>query len=299
MVEPFSIDESWLDVSGSTSLFGNAENIANEIRATVKKELGLTLSVGVSFNKIFAKMGSEYKKPDAVTLITRDNFKQILWPLPAREFFFVGKATAKKLEELGIDTIGALARADGAAVGALLGKTGQILIDCANGYADANVSPFGCNRTPKSISHGITFAKDLLRLDEVKAALRNLSDMVAFRLRRKALYANTVKLEIKDPKFQVSSHQKKLAASTNSTDEIYEAALALYENFPKRPSSVRLFALSALDLSTEKESEQLSFFDIPSTKKAQGEKLDCAIDSIRNKYGTSFIKYASTLKSDK
>ncbi len=295
LIEPFSIDESWLDVSGSTMLFGDAESIANEIRNTVKSELGLTLSVGVSFNKIFAKMGSEYKKPDATTVISRENFRQLLWPMPASELFFVGKATAKKLAELGIFTIGDLARADGAAVSRLLGKNGLALVQYANGFADSNVTPYGQKDVPKSISHGMTFEHDLVSRSEITAALRNLSDMVAFRLRRKALYASVVKLEIKDPRFQVSSHQKKLANSTNLTDEIYKTALDLYDNFPNRPASVRLFSLGVSDLSAERQSEQLSLFDEPNVNKERGEKLDSAIDSIRNKYGSSLVKYASIM----
>ena len=295
LIEPFSIDESWLDVSDSTMLFGDAESIANEIRNTVKSELGLTLSVGVSFNKIFAKMGSEYKKPDATTVISRENFRQLLWPMPASELFFVGKATAKKLAELGIFTIGDLARADGAAVSRLLGKNGLSLVQYANGFADSNVTPYGQKDVPKSISHGMTFEHDLVSRSEITAALRNLSDMVAFRLRRKALYAGVVKLEIKDPRFQVFSHQKKLANSTNLTDEIYKTALDLYDNFPNRPPSVRLFALGASDLSAERQSEQLSLFDEPNVNKERGEKLDSAIDSIRNKYGSSLVKYASIM----
>lgn len=295
LIEPFSIDESWLDVSGSTMLFGDAESIANEIRNTVKSELGLTLSVGVSFNKIFAKMGSEYKKPDATTVISRENFRQLLWPMPASELFFVGKATAKKLAELGIFTIGDLARADGTAVSRLLGKNGLALVQYANGFADSNVTPYGQKDVPKSISHGMTFEHDLVSHSEITAALRNLSDMVAFRLRRKALYASVVKLEIKDPRFQVSSHQKKLANSTNLTDEIYKTALDLYDNFPNRPTSVRLFSLGVSDLSAERQSEQLSLFDEPNVNKERGEKLDSAIDSIRNKYGSSLVKYASIM----
>ncbi|MGP1570185.1 MAG: DNA polymerase IV [Eubacteriales bacterium] len=295
LIEPFSIDESWLDVSDSTVLFGDAQHIANSIRSTVKSELGLTLSIGVSFNKIFAKMGSEYKKPDATTIISRENFRQILWPLPVGEFFFVGKASAKKLEGLGIKTIGALAHADGTAVSTLLGKSGLALIAYANGFADANVKPYGQTELPKSISHAITFARNLSRRDEVSAALRNLADMVAFRLRRKALYANAIKLEIKDPHFQVSSHQKKLFTSTNSTDEIYETALTLYKTFPKRPKSIRLFSLAALNLTPVKESEQLSFFDAPDFEKEKGARLDFAIDSIRNKFGASLVQYASNI----
>lgn len=295
LIEPFSIDESWLDVSGSTALFGDAVNIANDIRDTVKKELGLTLSVGVSFNKIFAKMGSEYKKPDATTVISADNFKDMLWPMPASEFFFVGKASAKKLASIGIQTIGDLANANPASVSSLLGKNGVMLIDYANGRAESEVTPYLKRSLPKSISHGMTFAKDLCRLDEVKAALRALSDNVASRLRSESLFAGAVKLDIKDPSFQTSSHQRQLAAFTNSTDEIYEAALKLYEAFPNKPVKIRLLALATINLSKEKVADQISLFDSPNVNKEKNAKLDSALDNIRGKYGKSSLKYASTL----
>ena len=142
MVEPFSVDESWLDVTASQKLFGNGKQIADKIRNQVKKELGLTLSAGVSFNKIFAKMGSDYKKPDATTVITQENYKNILWPLDIRDLFFVGKATADKLQGIGIHTIGQLAESDRHTVTALLGKQGSIIHDYANGLDQTPVSRF-------------------------------------------------------------------------------------------------------------------------------------------------------------
>lgn len=140
MVEPFSIDESWLDVTASQRLFGTGRQIADMIRARVKRELNLTLSVGVSYNKIFAKMGSEYRKPDATTEITRENYRDLLWPQPVRELFFVGWATAEKLEKLGVHTIGDLAHSDPLALEALLGKQGSILYSYANGLDDSPVT---------------------------------------------------------------------------------------------------------------------------------------------------------------
>ena len=133
MVETFSIDESWLDVTKSYNLFGNGKDIADEIRATIKKELGLTLAAGVSYNKIFAKMGSEYKKPDATTVISKDNYKDLLWPLDSSELFFVGKATSAKLSNNGIKTIGDIANCNPKIVTTMLGKQGQGIGEYANG----------------------------------------------------------------------------------------------------------------------------------------------------------------------
>lgn len=169
MVEPFSIDESWLDVTASQKLFGSGKEIADTIRETVKAELGLTLSAGVSFNKIFAKMGSEYKKPDATTEITRDNYKEILWPLPAREFFGVGRATADKLLHLGIHTIGDIATAPKELLVAHFGKHGNIMWEHANGLDESPVSLYSEREPIKSVGNGINlretwFLKEILPL---------------------------------------------------------------------------------------------------------------------------------------
>ena len=156
MVEPFSIDESWLDVSASLTLFGSGKEIADQIRETVKKELGLTLSAGVSFNKIFAKMGSEYKKPDATTVITRENYKKIIWPMDISEMFFVGKATADKLKTAGIHTIGDLANTSRPLLVSMLGKHGGMLYDYANGLDEEPVSLYSDREKIKSVGHGMT-----------------------------------------------------------------------------------------------------------------------------------------------
>ena len=151
MVEPFSVDESWLDVTGSLKLFGTGRQIADEIRETVKKELGLTLSAGVSFNKIFAKMGSDYKKPDATTVITRENFRSLLWPMEIDSLFFVGKVTARKLRDFGIRTIGELAASDRNAMISILGKQGGVIHDYANGLDTTPVLRFDQREKIKSV----------------------------------------------------------------------------------------------------------------------------------------------------
>ena len=184
MVEPFSIDESWLDVTASQSLFGSGEEIADTIRETVKKELGLTLSAGVSFNKIFAKMGSEYKKPDATTVISRENYREILWPLPAREMFFVGKVTAQKLISAGINTIGDIAVTNPDVLEGMLGKQGRQLWEYTNGLDESPVARVGEGEKIKSVGNGITFSRDLVTEDDIVTAVTSLSDTVAGRLRK-------------------------------------------------------------------------------------------------------------------
>ncbi len=187
MVEPFSIDESWLDVTGSTELFGTGEKIARRIKDTVKSELGLTLSVGVSFNKIFAKMGSDYKKPDAITVIDRNNFRDILWPMPVREMFFVGNATAGKLKDIGIKTIGDLANSDVFMLEKLLGKSGRMLHGYAMGEDSSPVAGSEERRKIKSVGNGITFRRDLKGKDDILIGITALSDTVAGRLRKYGL----------------------------------------------------------------------------------------------------------------
>ena len=163
MVEPFSIDESWLDVTASQRLFGSGKEIADTIRNRVKNELGLTLSAGVSYNKVFAKMGSDYKKPDATTVITRANFSDLLFSKPVNELFFVGFATAEKLKSINIHTIGDLARANPVALESLLGKQGKVLHKYANGIDDSPVSLFNQREKIKSVGNGMTFTHNLTK----------------------------------------------------------------------------------------------------------------------------------------
>ena len=161
LIEPFSVDESWLDVTASQKLFGNGEEIANSIRKRVKTELGLSLSIGVSFNKIFAKMGSEYKKPDATTLITRENYKLILWPLPVNQLFFVGYATSEKLKANGVLTIGDLANSRESKIKNLLGSQGLVLRSYARGEDNSSVKDFNQRDKIKSVGNGMTFRRNI------------------------------------------------------------------------------------------------------------------------------------------
>ena len=178
MVEPFSIDESWLDVSGSLKLFGSGKDIADTIRRMVREETGLTLSAGVSFNKFFAKMGSEYKKPDATTVISRENYRDLLWPLDVGELFMAGKATAKKLKANGIHTIGDLAQSDPVFLQTLLGVHGTDLYEKANGIDNSPVSMIGTDSRPKSIGHGMTFHRNLKGENDLHVAVLGLSDRI-------------------------------------------------------------------------------------------------------------------------
>ena len=297
-VEPFSIDESWLDVTASLQLFGSGEEIADQIRERVKRELGLTLSVGVSYNKIFAKMGSEYKKPDATTVISRKNYRELLWPMDVGEMFFVGAATAEKLRGMGIATIGDLARANPLALEALLGKHGPMLCTYANGQDNAPVAHYGEREPVKSVGNGITFKRNLCGPDDVRTAVTALADTVATRLREQRLKAWGIKVDIKDPSFHTISRQKQLARPTHSTFDVRDAALELIRASWRVNDPIRLLTITAINLTDELADEQLSLFDTPVVEREKDESLDKAMDDIRRKFGGDSIIFGQMIDSD-
>ena len=298
MVEPFSIDESWLDVTGSRMLFGDGVRIADDIRKTVSRELKLTLSVGVSYNKLLAKMGSEYKKPDATTLITRENFKDILWSKPASELFFVGKSAALTLAQIGIKTIGDLACASPDALSALLGKHGLLIHDYANGIDDSPVLRSSERRETKSVGNGLTFSRDLKGAADIKTALIGLSDTVAGRLRKERLKAGGIKVDIKNPEFKTISRQKQLKTATDLAEEISAAAFDIVKENWNLNEPVRMLTVTGINLSFAETEEQISFFDPEEIGGAKAKKIESAMDSIRKKYGDSAISYGSMLRND-
>ena len=298
MVEPFSVDESWLDVTASRQLFGTGREIADTIRQTVKKELGLTLSAGVSFNKIFAKMGSDYKKPDATTVITRENFMNILWPLDIREMFFVGKATADKLNEYGIRTIGELALADRQMVMAMLGRQGGVIHDYANGLDTTPVLRFDQLEKVKSIGNGTTFRRNLQEEKDIRTAVTGLSDTVAARLRSHKMKAFGVKVDIKDPDLKVISRQQQLDNPANITDIIADTAMSIIRKSWKMRDPIRMLTITAINLCDENQAQQLSLFTDENVLADKGEKVERAMDDIRKKFGTDSIKFGSVIGND-
>ncbi len=298
MVEPFSVDESWLDVTASQKLFGNGKQIADKIRHQVKKELGLTLSAGVSFNKIFAKMGSDYKKPDATTVITQENYKNILWPLDIRDLFFVGKATADKLQGIGIHTIGQLAESDRHTVTALLGKQGNIIHDYANGLDQTPVSRFDEREDVKSIGNGSTFRRNLEGIQDIRTAVIALSDTVAVRLRQKKKKAFGVKVDIKDPSLKVISRQQQLDNPTNLAENIADTAVSIIEKSWNLRHPIRMLTVTAINLCPEDQAQQLSLFSSENFQNETGEKMERTMDDIRKKFGRNAITFGRIIKND-
>ena len=296
LVEPFGIDESWLDVSGTLHLFGgDPVALADEIRRRMRQEFGLTISVGVSFNKIFAKLGSDYKKPDATTLISRENWQEILFPLPVGDMLFVGKAARTALEKIGVTTIGQLAQTDPEVLEHLLGKLGRQLHTYANGLDRSPVRPMGEREPIKSVGNSTTFPQNLTTRDQVRTGVALLCDSVAMRLRRHGLYCGGVQVTVKDPQFKTISRQKQLPHSTHLMKELMAAAMELIESAWKYPNPIRLLSVTAIHLTTEAEAyEQVDLFGQAAEQKSEKqEKIEQAMDAIRGKYGSRAISYGA------
>ena len=293
LVERFSIDESFLDVTGSRHLFGSGREIADALRRRIREEIGVTVSVGVSFNKTFAKMGSDYKKPDATTVISRDNYRELLWPLPIGELLFVGKSVAAVLRDHGILTIGDLAEADPRSLSAFLGKMGLHLQQSARGEDLSPVLPTGYEEQPKSISHNVTFDHDLVDPSEIMAGLTLISDQVGTRLRRKKLFASVVQIQIKDTSLKVTNRQKKLDEYTCSTRLIRDTAVDLLrENWPAG-KPIRMLSVGVTGLSLDGAQQLSMFTDTAATDRAR--RLDDAVDSIRSKFGKEAVRFGRGL----
>ncbi|MDL2259013.1 DNA polymerase IV [Eubacteriales bacterium OttesenSCG-928-K08] len=295
-VEMFSVDESWLDVTGSQHLFGDGEQIANELRRRVREELDITISVGVSFNKVFAKLGSDFKKPDATTIISRENYKQMLFPLPARAMLYVGHAAAEQLSRHGIQTIGDIANAGREQMHALLGKTGESIWLYSTGQDETPVKKITERDPAKSVGNGMTFPRNLLTQEDIRTSLLMLCDNVGTRLRRQGLYCTTLQVQIKDPSLKVISRQRKLAAPTNNTHQLHEIALAIVDDAWKKGAPIRLLAVNATGL-TYQPGVQLNLLE-DTTKQDKLKKLDSAVDGIRKKYGEDALQFGSTIDTD-
>ena len=285
-VESFSLDECWLDVYGSEKLFGDGEAIAQQIRRAVKEELGLTVSIGVSYNKVFAKLGSDYKKPDAVTEFTRENFEELVWPLPAADLLFVGKSTQEALRKYGIYTIGDAAKADRKLLKRLFGKAGEQLSMYANGEDRSPVRRVNEHEEVKSIGNSTTAVHDLKDDGEIRAELYMLSESVAQRLREKGLCGYNVQLSVRKYNLETYQRQKMLDTAVADSKSIFDAAYSLFcahhTGESIRSIGVRVSSLVPLGMS------QCSLFeDAARGQKAQ--KLETTVDFLRCKYGGDII----------
>lgn len=295
LIEPFGIDESWLDVTASYRIFGTGEQIAQRIRKEIKEELGITVSIGVSFNKTFAKLGSDYKKPDAVTVITEENFQKIVYPLPIADLLYVGKKTAEQLLHMGIRTIGDLAAATPQLLVQHFGKNGLFLSKCARG--EENEPVVIPTDDVKSIGRGHTFRRDLLNREECLVGILHLSEQIGSKLREKRLVCSTVSLKIKDDNLVTMQRQKTLSAPTDLAREISSCAFEILCEQWKSSKPIRSLTVTVSGFQNKAQSSrQFYFFDINSdVAKEKEEKIEKTIDNIRQKYGSESIVSGSIM----
>lgn len=294
LVEAFGIDENWLDVTESTRLFGTGEEIANEIKEAIKFEVGITASVGVSYNKIFAKLGSDYKKPDAVTVITEHNYKTIVWPLPVSDLMYVGRSTLRKLNNIGITTIGDLANTPLNVLKNLLGVWGQTLWIFANGCDETPVYKLDYEPVIKGIGNSLTAPRDLVCNEDIKILTYVLAESVGERLRRHHLKGRTVQIWVRDKNLESVERQAKLFRHTNATAEIAEKALDIFVGSWNWKEAIRSYGIRVTDLITADEYVQLSLLD--DEKHVKRELLDLSIDKIRGRFGHYSVQRSVLLK---
>ena len=298
-VERAGIDESYLDITGTPKLreCGDGGKVADDIRDAVRTELKLTVSVGVSFCKIFAKIGSDFNKPDGTTVITRDNYKAILHPLPVRAMMSVGRVTEQTLIDFGIRTIGELASIGEEILTSKLGKHGVLLHRYSNGLDDEPVSHSDEGDDIKSVGNGMTFRRDLVSREDISLGLRALSETVAYRLRRYKKRCYGVQVSIKDPELKVIDRQTQLLNPTHLAKTIYDTAMGLVERSWKAGKPIRLLTVTAINLVDEDFGGQISLFGDTSDETKQ-EALEQTIDTLKQKFGKEIIKSASVLNND-
>lgn len=295
-VEPFGIDEAWLDVSDSIVCGGDGFKIAEEIRKRVKEEIGLTVSIGVSFNKVFAKLGSDMKKPDAVTVISKDNFKKLVWGLPASDLLYVGKATKEKLEKLNINTIGELATFSKPILVSKLGKWGEVLLSYARGQDIDEVRKYDEWDELKSIGNSITYYRDIKTDEDVYSLLILLAESVCARMKNAGFKcARSLSLVVTNDKLETVSRMTKASIPMSLSSEIAETAFDLFKkHFSWENGLVRLLGISVSDFTEHK---QLALFD-DEKKKDKLVKLENVVEQMREKYGRKIINKAVIFKDE-
>lgn len=294
MVEPFGMDECWLDVTASQYQCGTGMEIAEQIRTATREELGLTVSVGVSFNKIFAKLGSDMKKPDATTEITPENFREKVWPLPASDMIYVGRATEAKLAKYGIHTIGEVAATPPDLLRSWFGVNGLALWRYASGTDQSRVMHKDFVSPVKSVGHGITCTADLENEEEVFRVMLELAQDVGHRLRIHGLSARGVQLWIRTNDLSGFQCQCKLPVTTQLPSELTAAGFRLFQERYRWDQPVRAVCIRAIDLVPKTDPDQLSFF-VDNEKRERRERLEDTIENLRSRFGKTAITYATLL----
>ncbi len=286
-VEPFGIDECWLDVSDIASSYEEGALIANDIRNEIKQKIGVTVSCGVSFNKVFAKLASDMKKPDATTLITPNDFKQTVWPLPAESMLFVGRSTKKALARLNVKTIGDLASTDVKALELVFGKNGICLWNYANGIDSSAVISSDTTIPVKSVGNSITTCRDITREEEIKVVLYELCQSVSSRLRSLNFVCSTVQIYVRDRDLNSFERQTKLPLPSRTVRSLFKEAFGLFKSNRAYGKPVRSLGVRATNLSSDSAC-QLCIDGLADISEKQ-ERLDCAADKIRTQFGRSAL----------
>lgn len=289
LIEPFGIDECWLDVTGSTMLFGSGEQIADKIRCDIKRELGITISVGVSFNKVFAKLGSDMKKPDAITVINRDNFKQKVWPLPVSDLLFVGKRTCEKLNQNGIFTVGDVTKCDDTMLTHLLGKAGLQLKCYALGEDNSPVTPPREDDMPKSIGRTITPPKDITTRDVVWKIYIGIAEEISQILHEKNLYATTIQVHTRDTNLKTKEYSHSLTNPLNTSILLAREAMKIFEKNYNWGLPLRSVGFRVTNLKGDNIAFQTDIFGQENDEQKQ-EVIENSILSVRKKFGNQSLK---------
>lgn len=288
LIEPFGIDECWLDVTGSTMLFGSGEDIARRIQNDMKRELGITVSVGVSFNKIFAKLGSDNAGHNSIMTVSKDNFKDLIWDYSVRKLLFVGGSTAERLKEFGVLTIGDLARCDGEMLTRLLGKNGDVLRRYALGLDDSPVTPPSEDDVPKSIGRSVTPNHDITGRDEVWKIFLELSEDISRQLRKNGLYATGVQVHTRTVSLKVKEFSKSFSGGINSALLIAKKGMQLFDESYDFEQPLRSVGIRAIRLTDELAVQQDLFGAAVSDQRE--EHIEDSIQTVRDKFGSDSIK---------
>ena len=293
-VEPFGLDEAWMDVTGSP--VGDGEAVAQQIRQRIKHELGITVSIGVSYNKVFAKLGSDMKKPDAVTVIDQDNYRQKVWPLPVGDLLYVGPATQEKLYLRSILTIGDLANTDDELLRSSIGKAGPLLGMFARGQDTSPVAHYvGEEALIKSIGNSTTTPRDLACDDDAKIVIYVMAESVAARLREHGMRCGTVSISVRDNELLTYEKQLKLKCPTYITEEIAAAAFQLFRASYRWAKPIRSLGVRGADLVSATIPRQLDLFGDEEAR-LRKERLDKAVDDVRRRFGNASILRAALMQ---
>lgn len=294
-VESFGLDEVWIDLSQPGFSFADGAQVADEIRCRIREELGITISVGVADNKVLAKLGSDMKKPDAVTVLSPTGFRTRIRDLPAQDLLYVGPRTAQKLARLGVHTIGQLAACQDSVLLGLLGKNGLMLKAFANGQDRSPVATLDHHRCIKSIGNSTTPPHDLTTRDDARCIYYLLAESVAARLRQGGFRARCISISARTPDLVTRSHQLALKRPTNLTDEIAAAAMTLFDERFARTLPYRSVGLCCGALTPDDEPVQLDFMG-DETQRIRAERLERSIDSLRSRYGHQIIQRGVVLQ---